>query len=87
MTEVPYERQIIDVKGNLRWILWQDTPGLNNTLIGVGQDITERKMSEQRLLARNAVARALAECATLEEAARRILQSLCECLDWQAPRV
>ncbi len=47
--EMPYERQIIDARGKLRWILWQDTPGLNYTLIGVGQDITERKMAEEQI--------------------------------------
>ncbi len=46
---IPYERQIIDVQGKPRWILWQDTLGLNSTLIGVGQDITERKMAEEQI--------------------------------------
>src|SRR5258706_7420078 len=30
--QVPYERQVADARGNLRWILWQDTVGLNRSL-------------------------------------------------------
>jgi len=47
--DAPYERQIVDARGNLRWVLWQDTLGLNDTLIGVGQDITERKLADEQL--------------------------------------
>jgi PAS domain S-box-containing protein len=47
--QVPYERQIADATGNLRWILWQDTVGLNRSLIKVGQDITERKLAEEQI--------------------------------------
>ena len=47
--QFPYERQICDARGNLRWILWQDTVGLNKTLIRVGQDITERKLAEEQI--------------------------------------
>jgi two-component system, cell cycle sensor histidine kinase and response regulator CckA len=47
--QLPYERQISDARGSLRWILWQDTLGLNKTLIKVGQDITERKLAEEQI--------------------------------------
>jgi PAS domain S-box-containing protein len=47
--QAPYERQIGDAAGRLRWILWQDTVGLNKTLIKVGQDITERKLAEEQI--------------------------------------
>lgn len=47
--QLPYERQITDARGDLRWILWQDTVGLNKTLIRVGQDITERKLAEEQI--------------------------------------
>lgn len=46
---LPYERQILDAVGKPRWILWQDTVGFNNTLIGVGHDITERKLAEEQI--------------------------------------
>ena len=44
-----YERAIQDRSGNTRWISWVDAPGLGNTLIGVGHDITERKQAEKAL--------------------------------------
>src|SRR6267143_2214135 len=45
----PYERQSIDSQENPRWILWQETAGVNNTLIVVGQDITQRKQAEEQI--------------------------------------
>src|SRR5262249_23873950 len=45
-------------------------------------DLTERKRAEQHLVAHHAVTRILAEAATFEEAAPKILQVLCECLGW-----
>jgi PAS domain S-box-containing protein len=44
-----YERKVTDAQGNSRWVLWQDTLGFNNTLIGVGHDITERKLAEEQI--------------------------------------
>jgi PAS domain S-box-containing protein len=48
---------------------------------GTVMDVTERRRAEQRLLAQHRVTRILAEAATVEEAAPRILQALCECLE------
>jgi PAS domain S-box-containing protein len=47
---------------------------------GTVMDVTERRLAEQRLLAQHHVTRVLAEAATVEEAAPKILQELCECL-------
>jgi PAS domain S-box-containing protein len=44
-----YERQIKTKDGELRWIQWQDALGINNTLIGVGIDITDRKTAIQMM--------------------------------------
>lgn len=44
-----YERQVRDKQGEQRWILWQDTKGPDNSLIGIGADITERKQAEKEL--------------------------------------
>ena len=49
----------------------------------VSVDITERKRGERRLAAQYAVARILAESATLEDAAPRILREVCEVLGWE----
>ncbi len=46
------------------------------------RDITERKRTEQRLVAQHTVTQVVAEAATLEEATPRILQAVCECLEW-----
>ena len=49
---------------------------------GIARDITERKRAELRQAAQYAVTRALAESSTLGEATARILQSICQSLDW-----
>ena len=45
-------------------------------------DISERKQSERRLSAQHAVTRVLAESITLEEASPKILQTICDALEW-----
>jgi len=47
---LPYERLLKTVTGKDKWILWNTSKGENNTLIGIGHDITDRKAAEQRLL-------------------------------------
>ena len=51
------------------------------------RDLTARKRFERRQRAEHAVTRLLAESASLDEAFPRILQTLCEELDWQAGAV
>lgn len=46
---LPFERTIIDSEGNLKHILWNTSKGPNNSYIGVGIDITQRKEEELRL--------------------------------------
>jgi hypothetical protein len=48
----------------------------------IAADITERKREEARLAAQYAVTRVLSEELTLANATPRILQAICECLDW-----
>ena len=50
--------------------------------LGTVIDVTERKHTEQRLLAQQRVTHILAEAGTMEEAKAKILQALCECLGW-----
>ncbi len=47
------------------------------------RDITVRKRTESRLASQYAVTRALSECHTLAGAAPKILQALCESLEWE----
>ena len=49
---------------------------------GIARDIAERKLSERRLATQYQVTRILAEANSLVEATPRLLQSVCECLDW-----
>jgi signal transduction histidine kinase len=51
-------------------------------VFGTLQDITERKLAEQRLLAQHAVTEILAAVATLERATPKILQAVGEGLGW-----
>ena len=45
-------------------------------------DLTDRKRAEERLRVQHTVAQILAEAATIEEAAPRILRAMGECLGW-----
>ena len=47
--KAPYEQLMQHRDGSSRWILWHDTTGPDREVIGVGQDITERKNLEQQL--------------------------------------
>ncbi|HEY3027513.1 MAG TPA: GAF domain-containing protein [Pyrinomonadaceae bacterium] len=49
---------------------------------GIARDVAERKLSERRLATQYQVTRILAEATSLVEAAPRLLQAVCECLDW-----
>ncbi|MCX6296571.1 MAG: PAS domain S-box protein, partial [Bacteroidetes bacterium] len=47
---VPYERLLKTASGGDKWILWNTSKGPANTLVGIGHDITDRKIAEQRLV-------------------------------------
>jgi PAS domain S-box-containing protein len=51
-------------------------------LSGILRDITERKRTERRQAAQYAVSRILSESETLGETSRRILQTICESVEW-----
>jgi len=81
------EYRIIRPGGEVRFVhsrgdvLW-DATGQPRRMFGTLQDITERKLAEQRLLAQHTVTEILAAAATLEEATPKTLQAVCECLVW-----
>jgi PAS domain S-box-containing protein len=62
-------------------VIWDET-GRPRRMFGSVQDITERKRAEQRLMAQHTVTRMLAEAATLEEVISKVLQAVCEFLQW-----
>jgi PAS domain S-box-containing protein len=72
------EVRIIYSRGEVTW----DDSGRPRRMFGMMQDITERKRAEQHLVAQHSVTRILAEVATVEEATPKILQALCERLEW-----
>ncbi len=47
------------------------------------RDITDRRRAERRLASQYAVSRVLAEARTFEEAGPKILQAVCESLEWE----
>ena len=57
----PYEEMIRDSAGNPHWILWSDSNGPGNVLIGTGQEITTRRLAECELAERTARLDALIE--------------------------
>ncbi len=50
VAELPYESRVRSKDGKSHWILWQDAKGIDRELIGVGQDITDRKRAEEALV-------------------------------------
>lgn len=71
-SEFPIEVSISPVRVGDHWVF--------NAFV---RDITQRKAAERHLVAQYAVTRVLAEPLSLEEAARKILQAICESLDWE----
>jgi PAS domain S-box-containing protein len=74
--------------GSIRWIHDRafpvgDVSGEVYRIAGIAEDITDRKLAEQRLETRNAVIRLFAETDTLGEAIPKILQTICEHLSWE----
>jgi PAS domain S-box-containing protein len=81
----PYEKAFIGKQGQrvpvvVGAALLEDDP---EQVISFILDVSDRKRAEQRLAVQYAVARALAEAATVSDAIPRVLQSLCESLGWQ----
>jgi len=58
-----------------------ETEGLEN-FIYIGRDITERQRTQKRLAVQYETTRIMSESATLSEAAPKILEVICENLEW-----
>src|SRR6267142_300343 len=73
--------------GGIRYIesegrVIRDLAGKVSKVVVVSRDISERKRAEQRERMEHAVTRVLAESETLAEAIPKIVQTICETLNW-----
>jgi formate hydrogenlyase transcriptional activator len=92
------EHKVLTPTGEIRWHHWVNRPVLDSYgrvvvgFQGVGRDITNRKRAESRLNTQHAITRTLSESPSISDAAPRILQKICDCLEcefgeiWQANR-
>lgn len=83
-----FESEVYRKDGTVIWIAEhargvKDEVGRVLFYEGFVDDITSRKRNELRLTVQYAVTRALSELPTLERAAPKVLQSICECLGWR----
>ncbi|MCS6909621.1 MAG: GAF domain-containing protein [Anaerolineales bacterium] len=62
--------------GEIRWLLWERSVTTSKLVVSSGQDITERKRAEQRLMIRNR----LMEAASQSLQTELVLQTLCRVL-------
>jgi PAS domain S-box-containing protein len=81
------EYRVIRPNGEVRLVhsqgdITRDESGRPRRMFGSVQDITERKLAEQRLMVQHKVTAMLAEAATLEEVTPKILETVCEFLFW-----
>ncbi|HEV2990514.1 MAG TPA: PAS domain S-box protein [Candidatus Angelobacter sp.] len=61
VSRTPYETTVQCKDGSWKWILWQDSAQIPGFVIGVGQDITERKATQEALERSEARLRKLVE--------------------------
>jgi two-component system, sensor histidine kinase and response regulator len=83
-----FRNRVRSAEGFYKWILWTAAADAERHIFyATGRDVTELKLDEDRLLAQYAVTRVLAEAPSLSEAAPRILQRICETLEWDVGTV
>ncbi|MCP4269336.1 MAG: PAS domain S-box protein, partial [Candidatus Brocadiaceae bacterium] len=74
--------------GSYKWIEWNSLAVAEEHIFyTTGRDITERKKAEKRLKAQHAITQLLSESITHEEVSSKILQLICEVLEWDIGEV
>ena len=68
--------------GGGRWLQVTERHTKSGGIVGVRQDITERKQFEQRQAMEHAVTRMLAESESVTEAIPAVIETICESLGW-----
>jgi PAS domain S-box-containing protein len=87
-TTTTFASPCLTKEGQQRLIDWSGTVLLTLTgtieyVIFTGVDITERQQAEQQRTVQYAITRVLAESTTLAEATPKLLQALCDSLNWE----
>jgi PAS domain S-box-containing protein len=83
--------EVINADGSRHYLLTSAEPifdeaGRFTGYRGVGQDITERKRSDQMLQIEHIVARCLADAEDETTALQTVMRAICECEDWNVGR-
>jgi PAS domain S-box-containing protein len=83
-----HEYRIIRPDGTLRWVEVRGEPmidesGNSSRMLGLMVDITDRKRAELRRQTQYSISQVLSQAVAIEEAAPKLIQSICECLDWE----
>ena len=81
------EEASVDRAGRRIWVLTTKVPLHDETgkplgLVGITRDITTRKQIEQRQNMHSGVTRVLAEAGSLEKAIPKVLECVCETMEW-----
>ena len=83
---IDVECRVLRPDGSVRWAWIRGYPVLEQgrivRVVGVIEDVTDRKKIEYRILAQQAISRILAESPSLPDAGEPILRAACEGLDW-----
>src|SRR5574341_544700 len=78
-----FQNRYLCKDGSYKWLSWNATPLREQSLIyATARDITDRKRADKRLAAQYALTRVLADAATMEEVTPKILQAVCESVEW-----
>jgi len=81
-----FERRLLMPDGSVKYIRVVGHPSTDESgnvqFVGAVTDITQRKRAEQRLRAQYTVTQLLAEATIVEEVTPKILQTVCELLQW-----
>ncbi|GAX42757.1 multi-sensor hybrid histidine kinase [Tolypothrix sp. NIES-4075] len=82
-----YENYWVTKNGTRRLIAWSNTilyddQGAVEYIIGTGIDISDQKRVDRHLTAQHSTTRVLTDSLTIAEATPRILQAICESLEW-----
>lgn len=80
--------RVVRPDGTERWVRDRAFPikneqGVVHRIVGVTEDITQRKAVELRVELQHTVTRVLAEGASLPQTARNLLEAICRAMDWE----